>query len=573
MKKFVRIIVPILLAAFVLVSVIWYLFDYDRDFTRDVLLREARMNDMRGYSSISAWFYKMAYAHSGNDEAVAIELANQYKSDGNYTKAEVTLSNAIKSNPSVELYTALCRTYVEQDKLMDAVSLLAGIPDEKLRAEIEQLRPTAPVSSQTPGFYSQYIDVDLSSSSNMLLYTTNGEYPSIQKDTYTAPIKLGAGETIVYSISIDTNGLVSPVSVLGYTVGGVVEPAIFMDPEVEFAVHDLLGMPRDSMLYTNDMWEITEFTMPSNIWTLEDLAKFPHLKSLTIKNLQLNTLADIASLSELEALDLTGCRFDPNELTVLAKLPELKKLVISDCGISTIANLEQITGLTYLDISNNTIRNLDVISGMNNLQELYMQHNAVTSLEALSGAYTLEKLNVSFNSLNTLAPLATCTRLNWLDASNNMFTSVTGIAALPLLTSLSLNYNQLTDISELGACVQMKELSINNNSITDINCLGSMMNLEVFDFSYNSIGYLPTWSSGSSLRMIQGSHNYVQSLDPLANISTLTYVSMDYNSLFDISVLATCYNLVQVNVYGNSIPDVSALTQHNIIVNYDPTVQ
>ena len=129
MKKIVKILVPLLLATLIIASIGWYLFVYDRDFTRDFLLSQARYNDIYGNSRLSSLFYNMAYEHSGRDENVAIELANQYKADGNYTKAEVTLSNAIKNKGTVELYTALSKTYVEQDKLMDAVAMLENIAD------------------------------------------------------------------------------------------------------------------------------------------------------------------------------------------------------------------------------------------------------------------------------------------------------------------------------------------------------------------------------------------------------------------------------------------------------------
>ena len=51
----------------------------------------------------------------------------------------------------------------------------------------------------------------------------------------------------------------------------------------------------------------------------------------------------------------------------------------------------------------------------------------------------------------------------------------------------------------------------------------------------------------------------------------LTYLYMDYNKLTSVDDIAECYCLVQVNVYGNEIEDVSALTDHDIIVNWDPT--
>ena len=177
MRKIMRFVVSALLALLVVASVFWYLFDYDRAFTRDFLLKEARVNDARGNSALSSWFYKLAYTHSGNDEDVALELANQYKSDNNYTKAEVSLSKAISATPSARLYTALCKAYVEQDKLMDAVALLANIPDQRIHAELEAARPTAPTPSQAPGFYNTYASIALSSSSGTIYYTTNGEYP------------------------------------------------------------------------------------------------------------------------------------------------------------------------------------------------------------------------------------------------------------------------------------------------------------------------------------------------------------------------------------------------------------
>ena len=147
MKKFIRVLVPLLLAVLIIASIGWYLFTYDRGFTRDFLLTQARYNDLHGNSRLSSWFYDLAYNFSNHDENVAIELANLYKADDNYTKAEYTLTNAINSEPSAELFTALCKTYVEQDKLLDAVSLLDKITNPDIKAEIEAQRPDAPISS------------------------------------------------------------------------------------------------------------------------------------------------------------------------------------------------------------------------------------------------------------------------------------------------------------------------------------------------------------------------------------------------------------------------------------------
>ena len=109
MKKFWRTLVPILLALLIIASLVWYCFVYDRDFTRDMLLNQARHQSMQGNPKVASWFYNLAYEHSGQDENVAIELANQFKADGNYTKAEYTLSNAIADGGTADLYMALCK--------------------------------------------------------------------------------------------------------------------------------------------------------------------------------------------------------------------------------------------------------------------------------------------------------------------------------------------------------------------------------------------------------------------------------------------------------------------------------
>ena len=571
MKKFIHFLVPLLLALVIIASIGWYLFVYDRNFTRDMLLSQARYNDLYGNSRLSSMFYNMAYEHSGRDENVAIELANQYKSDGNYTKAEVTLSNAIKNKGTVELYAALSKTYVQQDKLMDAVAMLDNIADPAMKQALDALRPTAPTASHEPGFYSQYIDVALSSSSGTLFYTTDGEYPSINGNVYSGPIELEPGETIIYAISVDDSGLVSAPVVVGYTVGGVIEPAEFADDATEAAIRELLGVSESKILYTNEMWDISEFTFPETAHSLADLSLMPYLKTLTIHNQDLGTLSDLSALSKLQTLDLSGCSFPAEELATLAKLPSLTELILSDCSLSTIAALEGAANLTKLDLSSNTLRNLDVIEGMSTLTELNLKHNAVTELDSLNGLKNLETLDISFNAVSDLEPLSGCMKLKWLDAGNNELNKANGLEELPLLTYLSLDYNNLSDISVLGSCVELTNLSIANNQIRDLSKLSSLVNLDILDFSYNSVESLPEWKDGCMLRTIDGSYNMLMSIDNLAKLDQLSYVYMDYNKLTSVDALADSYRLVQVNVYGNDISTVSALTAHDIIVNYDPT--
>ena len=570
MNKNIRRIVPLILAICIIICIGWYLFIYDRTFTRDVLLNCARFFDSNGNTKIASLCYNRAYVYSGNDEEVAIELANQYKEDGNYTKAEVTLTNAIADGGAVELYIALCKTYVEQDKLLDAVTMLDKIADPTIKAQLDALRPAAPVADPAPGFYSQYITVSIPEVTGNLYCSTNGEYPSIQKDRYTEPITLGSGETTMYAIHVANNGLTSPVTVLAYTINGVIEPAVFTDSAVEAEVRNLLGVDETKQLYTNDLWEIKEFTLPAEAQSLEDLNLFSYLEKLTIPGKKLTDLSPLTSLPRLQEVDLSGCRFPSSDLLILAKLPSLTKLNLSNCGLSTVADLEGAASLTSLDLSNNTVQKMDALASIATLQELYLQHNAVIDLSALSSLSNLTKLDVSYNAITDLSPLASLTELSWLDASHNSLTKLSALDKLPALRYLALNHNQLTNIALLSNCSALAEIYVSNNSIGDVTCLSNMANIEVLDFSYNEIYHIPMWNNGGALRQINGSHNHIASIDTLWRLENLTYIYMDYNNIESLNFLERCSNLVLINVYGNRISNVSHLTSKGIIVNYNP---
>lgn len=570
MNKFLKVIVPLLLAVLIIASIGWYLFSYDREFTQDMLLKQARHNDTVGNVKLSSFFYDLAYRFSGHDQNVAIELANQYKADGNFTKAEYTLVNAISDGATPELYAALCNTYVEQNKILDAVTMLDSIADPAIKAKLDAQRPAAPAADYEDGFYSEYISITLSSGNGTIYYTTSGDYPSMDSMIYEEPVALTVGETVIKSICVGENGLVSRLSSATYTIGGIVELVEFADPAVELVIRDMLNTGTHTDIYTNELWDIEEFTFPEDAVAYTDLSYLPNLKKLTFTNLTLDSLSYLKGLTLLESLSFTGCRFPAEELDVLGSLTNLQRLTMDGCGLSTIAKLSDVRTLTYLNINNNTIRNLEALSAMTSLQELHMNHNALTSLSALGALTNLAVLDVSYNSLPSILPISGCVRLQTLNVTGNLLTDLNGINSLICLAKFHADFNQLTDVTLLGECTGLVELSVSNNAITDISALSTLTALESFNFSYNQVEALPEWTEGA-IRTINGAYNLLENIDILANQPQLSYVYMDYNQITSVDALADCYYLVQVNVYGNPVSDVSALTDHSIIVNYDPT--
>lgn len=571
MKKALKIVVPILLAVMIIASIMWYCFVYDQDFTRDMMLKNARFFSGNGNQVIASWFYDMAYKFSAHDDDVAIELADQYKNEGNYTKAESTLSHAIADGGGADLYVALSKTYVEQDKLLDAVAMLDNITNPEIKAQLDAQRPDAPTADPAAGFYSQYIAVSLSCTDGTLYYTLDGEYPSIDDIPYAEPITLPGGETTIYAVSVTDNGLVSPLTILGYTVTGVIEEVTFEDSAIEQVVREMLDLSDDETIYTNHLWSITSFKVPENANTLADLAMMPYLESLIAHDVDCDSLAFLSSMSSLTELDLTGCRFPAADLSIIGTLSKLQTLTLENCGLSTVSGLDTLTNLTELNLANNTIRKLAALGALTNLTELNLQHNAAVSLDALKNLTNLEKLDVSYNSLEKLAPLASCSKLAWLDASNNKLTELDGVEKISSLTYLSVSSNDLKDVSILGKCEDLTELYIASNSITSISDLSSLTKLDIFDFAYNEVAKLPKWPEGCALRIIDGSYNKLTGLSALKNMENLTHVYMDYNQISSIASLESCYKLMYISVYGYPVTGVNTLTEHSVIVNYDPT--
>ena len=571
MKRFIRFLVPMLLVIALIGCAAWYLFVYDRDFTRDVLLKHARYFEQSGNHAISEWFYNQAYAHADKDENVAIELAEQYKSAGNYTKAEYTLSSAIADGGSVKLYMALCDTYVEQDKLLDAVNMLNNISNLELKQELDALRPKAPTATQTPGFYTQYISVDIAADFGTLYVSTDSEFPSVAEDLYVGAFDLPAGETTIYALSVADNGLVSPLSIFGYTIGGVIEPVTFEDPAMEREVRTALGLTADEVVYSDQVWSITEFTIPEDAATYGDLSKMPYLKTLSVESGVSGELKVLSSLSQLEKLVIIDCDVSREVLESISAIPTLTELTLADCGLANIEPLSKAHSLTYLDLSYNTIGNISALSGMKDLQTLYMERNALSELSALSGLTSLTTLDVSFNAIVSIAPICVLQNLQVLDVAHNQLENLGAIDNMTGLKELNVGYNLLTDVSQLASCTGIEKLDISNNALTDISVLSVLKALKYLDFSYNQITRLPAFDKSCMLVNITGSYNQLSSLDELGGLLHLNNVIMEYNEeISSVKALAKCPNLIQVNVFGTKVRDVSSLTDQSIIVNYNP---
>lgn len=576
MRRFLKVAVPLLLAALIVLSIGWYFFQYDSTFTRNLLLQQARKQEVEGNHDLAVWMYNLAYKHSSENDDVAIELAQQFKAIGNYTKAEFTLSKAIEDGGSVELYIALCQTYVEQDKLRDAVIMLDSVTDPAIKAQLDQLRPAAPVCDADSGTYMQYITVSASAEGTLYL-TTKEDYPSIHTDAYTGPITLPAGQTTLFAVCIGENGLVSPLAVYHYVVGNVVEEVAFSDAAFEAAVRARLGVDEAYVIHSNQLWEFSEFTVPAEATDCSDLKWMPYLETLTLDGAGFDSLDCLSGLTGLRSLTVRNATVSTADLKRIAQLPLLEQLTLSNCGISNITALSQCAGLTHLDLSNNAIRDITPLASLTALKSLDLQSNAVIQADAICSLPALQELNLANNSLTTTAPLGALTALTHLDVSANDLMKLEGLETLENLLVFSAADNNLIDVNILSGCTKLQTLNVSGNTLLNIDVAAQLLQLQELDFSHNEVSSLPAFSADCALRIINGSYNALASLTRLSGLKNLEYIYMNYadrynskNSLTNIDALAICPALKEVHVYGTKVRNVTKLSDKGIFVQFTP---
>ena len=577
MKKTLRSVISIVLIVVILLCTAWSLFSYDRDFTRDMLLSCARACESNGNHTIAAWFYNLAYSQANNDESVAIELAQQYKASGNYTKAEYTLYNAISDGGGIDLYIALSQLYVEQDKLLDAVNMLNNVADSAIKKELDTLRPQTPTADTDyppthDDYYNQYITVTLNSE-DPLYYTTNSEYPSTANPVYSEPLKMAGGKTEVQAVAINGKGLVSQLATFTYTVVDVVEVVKFNDPAIEASVRELINAKVGADVYTDDLWKITEFTVPAGAKSYADLPRFAFLEKLTIDTGVMDELVYINELTKLTELTIKNTNVPTDVLNKIAQFP-LVKLTLSECNIYNISALSSITTLTHLDLSGNSISTITPLIGLTNLQELDLHKNNISDVSDLSGFTKLTTLNISQNALKTIAPLSALKALVSLDASTNQITALGNITQMTALSTLTLSENSLTNLVQLAAHPTLETLDVSGNLLTDISPLATLPALKNLDFSYNQVSEIPIFKQDCALVSITGIRNNLTDLTNLAGLKNLNIVNVEYNEqISSVDPLAECPTLLEVYIYGTSVTDVEKLKIHGISVNFNPTTQ
>lgn len=571
MRRALKIVIPLLVLALLFGGLYAYFFMLSPDTTASILKGWGDSAAEKGNYNRAVWLYARAYELDSGNADLAFSLATSYSGTGNYTKAEYVLLDCIKANPDdVTLYVELSKVFVAQDKLLDAQELLDGGLPDTINDQLQAMRPSAPAFSLEPGYYSEYMDLQITAEEGTVYASLDEEFPSIASGIFEGAT-LPGGTTTVTAICVGNNGLVSPLITGEYTIEGVVEEVTFTDANLESYVRELLYKSADQRIMTDELWAITELSVPDTVTRLEDLQYFVGLTSLTISALSDSDLSFLAVMPDLTSLTLNGCAMTSEQLASLSLAPGLKQLHLSDCSLSTLAPLSSLTQLEVLDLSDNYISDLSPLGNCTALQDLNLYSNGVADVTPLAKLTNLQIVDLSSNSLTDVSALSACTKLEELYLSGNQLTSVDCIGSMPSLRIFAASKNKLTEISAVSACVQLERLDVSENVLESIDGLENIATLHYININYNDVKVLPTFPSNCQLQQFYAAHNFLEDITGLSDLPQLNYVDIDYNNVSSIDCLLSCPMIVQINAFGTNVKDVSAFKDTSVIINYNPS--
>ena len=369
----------------------------------------------------------------------------------------------------------------------------------------------------------------------------------------------------------------------------VITNVAFVDPNLERAVRDRLGIPTDP-LTPADLASMT--WLGAGNYGITNLSGIESAANLDWISLSDNTgIADYTPLTELPKLaflDLNGC--DVTDIAFVAVLTSLNELYLGDGNITDISPLAAQPQLVRLNLAHNAgITNLEVLNHLTNLAGLWLEGtgttnisfaalmpnlhdfsieaDAVWDLSPLTGATNLVNLDVANNQITNAAPLAACTNLEWLAVSANQISDLAFLASLTRLNYLNLDGNPATNISVLAGLTNLTWLNVNSLPVSDLSPICSLVKLTDLYLCRLGITNIAFLAPLTNLTLLDLGGNQIASPTSYPHLDRLRYLSLNGNPLTDIGFVIGMTNLEDLRINDTGVRDLSPLAGCTRLVN------
>ncbi|CAL6009327.1 Conserved_hypothetical protein [Hexamita inflata] len=329
-----------------------------------------------------------------------------------------------------------------------------------------------------------------------------------------------------------------------------------------------LDLPRNKGIDLSLLQDLTQITsLNLNCCNLRDTTNMSEqaVQKLHQYDVERNNYIDVSPLkflTQLEKLNMNYCKL--NKIDVLRYLTNLKELgLVGNDRIDDITPLGNLQYLRILNLEDCRLTNIEALQLLLNLEELnlanngnkflnkVMQHTCYLNTTPLQYLTKLTILNLNLCGKLQLDSLSQLTNLDQLYLSTNNFQDLRALDALQYLTDLTildLSKCNLSSINALKYLVNLKELNLSRD-------LG-YFELEEIKSPFFDITPLQYLTQLEKLEMKQCGLQSVEALIPLQNLKVL---DLRFNLIVYALPLAQLKQLIELRfLYKNKIIDLSS---------------
>ncbi len=255
----------------------------------------------------------------------------------------------------------------------------------------------------------------------------------------------------------------------------------------------------------------------------------------------------------------------------LDQLVNLEQLIVYDCGITRIEGLNRLVNLKQLSLDKNKITKIEGLDQLVNLKSLNLQDNKIAKIEGLGRLVNLKILElgrtegydrskIGRGQIIKIEGLDQLVNLTDLDLGYNKITKIEGLDQLVKLEKLFLNGNKITRIEGLDQLVKLHDLFLRGNQITKLEGLDRLVNLKQLILEENQIAKIEGLDRLVNLTNLALGENQIvkfEGLDRLVNLERLTLG----NKIAKIEGLDRLVNLERLDLGGNRVATVEDRSQ------------
>jgi Leucine-rich repeat (LRR) protein/arsenate reductase-like glutaredoxin family protein len=271
---------------------------------------------------------------------------------------------------------------------------------------------------------------------------------------------------------------------------------------------------------------------------------------------------ELHQIINLKALNLSDNSY-LQQLEPISRLSMLEQLWLPHTEITDLSPLSGLVFLKLLDVSNTRVADLRPLSNLQNLETLNIANSRVESLEPLNNLGQLKLVNADESRVvaqqaqklkaiqpNVLIIYQTKELQMWW---GNLPEAWRAVFADKVPVNVNPNAQQLHQIADL------KEIEIEGSDFVSLLPLGKLPFLEKLRVNASAITDLSPLSDKKWLKQLQISGSPVVNLQPLSGLKQLEVLNIESTPISDLSPLEGLTNLKVLNAGGTQIKSLKPL--------------